>query len=132
MKKAVLEKLLNRLNSLKRDVETGVALDFGICWYINDINCSVEYTLEMRIIRNRLFAEWPKFSGAISHPVPGVRNLDPWESFSRLPRWSGEYGELRKDLLDFMISKLDYELNTSWLDKKKDKIVQWLFKGLLC
>lgn len=130
MNKAIVEKLLNGLKILKRDVEAGEALDFGICWYINGIHCSVEYTLEMRSIRNRLFTEWPKFSGVISYPVPGVQGLDPWESFSKLPRWSGEYGELRKDLLDFMISKLDYELNTSWINKKKDILINWI-KGIV-
>ena len=54
----------------------------------------------------RLFALWPKFSGCAVYPVPGSG-----AAFSLQPRlWSGEYGKLRKELLNFMIEQLEKEL----------------------
>ena len=57
----------------------------------------------------RLFRLWPKFSGCAVYPVPGSG-----AAFSRAVStkrlWSGEYGKLRKELLNFMIEQLEKEL----------------------
>lgn len=57
----------------------------------------------------RLFKLWPKFSGQSVFPVPGG-----FTAFCRAAgtkyMWSGEYGQLRKELLNFMIEQLEKEL----------------------
>lgn len=56
-----------------------------------------------------LFEQWPKFSGDLSFPVPdpddklGHSNVYHMGSDDYI-LWTGEYGNLRKELLDFLIS----------------------------
>lgn len=57
----------------------------------------------------RLFVLWPKFSGCIVYPVPGSVKAFSHAVSSR-SMWSGEYGKLRKELLNFMIEQLEKEL----------------------
>ena len=57
----------------------------------------------------RLFALWPKFSGCAVYPVPGS-GVAFSRAVSSKRLWSGEYGQLRKELLNFMIEQLEKEL----------------------
>lgn len=57
----------------------------------------------------RLFKLWPKFSGHSVYPVPGGYT-DFWRAAGTRRMWSGEYGNLRKELLNFMIEQLEKEL----------------------
>ena len=57
----------------------------------------------------RLFALWPKFSGCAVYPVPGS-GVAYSRAVSSRRLWSGEYGRLRKELLNFMIEQLEKEL----------------------
>lgn len=57
----------------------------------------------------RLFALWPKFSGCAVYPVPGS-GVAFSRAVSSKSLWSGEYGRLRKELLNFMIEQLEREL----------------------
>lgn len=57
----------------------------------------------------RLFKLWPKFSGYSGYPVPGGFTAF-WRAAGTKYMWSGEYGNLRKELLNFMIEQLEKEL----------------------
>lgn len=63
-----------------------------------------------------LFKKWSKYSGVPSYPVPSVTlGLTAYGQFSivaidRGSFWEGEYGELRKELLQFCIDTLTKEL----------------------
>ena len=57
----------------------------------------------------RLFALWPKFSGRLVYPIPGA-GATYWAAQAHRTMWSGEYGNLRKELLNFMIEQLEKEL----------------------
>ena len=61
-----------------------------------------------------LFKAWPKFSGTLNFPVP-----HPTEPFSAASayyfardKWEGEYGDLRRELLDHCINELEKELGS--------------------
>lgn len=58
------------------------------------------------------FEKWPKFSGDEEYPVPNPIGGCPrriyWDTGSM---WVGEYGRLRIELLDFLISELEKELS---------------------
>lgn len=46
---------------------------------------------------------WPHFSGDPYFPVPCPdRSLDPKEAYESENRWEGEYGALRRNLLEFV------------------------------
>lgn len=55
---------------------------------------------------------WVYFSGDHSFPIPSyIESLSPSDLFfSMEPRWSGEYGNLRRDLLDYLIKKARYRV----------------------
>lgn len=57
----------------------------------------------------RLFGLWPKFSGNSTFPVPGGEEAFRLAAGTKR-MWSGEYGQLRKELLNFMIEQLEKEL----------------------
>ncbi|ASD52153.1 hypothetical protein KNT64_gp201 [Pseudomonas phage PspYZU05] len=79
---------------------------------------SISYNLRLvdKIVMNELFTKWPKHSGNILFPVPPPHNntieesehpMGAYEAFSTCHLWEGEYGELRKELLDFCIGYLE-------------------------
>ena len=57
----------------------------------------------------RLFRLWPKYSVDIVYPVPGGHVAYRSAAGTKF-MWSGEYGKLRKELLNFMIEQLEKEL----------------------
>ena len=72
------------------------------CYYLGDATYG---HFELR----RLFRLWPKYSGDIVYPVPGGHEAF-WSAVRYETTWSGEYGKLRKELLNFMIEQLEKEL----------------------
>lgn len=66
---------------------------------------------------NELSKKWPKFSGIPSYPVPVPDSLKPHYAREGIPceaiydsqlnKWEGEYGELRRELLQFLIEELE-------------------------
>lgn len=78
--------------------------------YQRNISQELEDTLES------LFVKWPKYSGIPSYPIPsvtlGLTALAQFDTVAldRSSFWEGEYGELRKELLQFCIDTLTKEL----------------------
>lgn len=70
---------------------------------------------------NLLFKEaekWPHFSGDPMYPIPHPhkRDLYPIHAYEQAKnKWSGAYGALRYELLDFLISRLEYEVYNNML-----------------
>lgn len=67
-----------------------------------------------------MFRAWPKFSGDIDFPVPGgCREY----SRARINKtmWEGDYGELRMELLNFCIEKLQTELKQPTTSEEGDE-----------
>lgn len=60
----------------------------------------------MRAVAKR----WPKWSGDSVYPVPDSELLpdDAYQQYDE--KWQGEYGDLRRELLDFLIEELENEL----------------------
>ena len=92
---------------------------WGICGNLNNkINNRVgeseeryEIILNSWRILKQAFYTWPKFSGDVQFPIN-----DPCDEISAnhayvyLPKWEGEYGELRWELLDHVIDFLKKEI----------------------
>lgn len=78
---------------------------YGICnWlYENDVLVPLELT--------EAFTHWPRFSGNKAYPVPHSV-LTPEKAYysKKLPKWEGEYGEARKELLEFLIKYIEHKL----------------------
>lgn len=64
-----------------------------------------------------LFKKWSKYSGVPRYPIPSVTlELTAYGQFDivaidRGSFWEGEYGELRKELLQFCIEQLENDPN---------------------
>ncbi len=73
-----------------------------------------EVKCSLRAIRNILFKEWPKYSKDIEYPVPSdLIGYSPASAFwINMSKWDGTYGDLRKELLQFMIDSLRLALKT--------------------
>lgn len=57
------------------------------------------------------FEKWPKFSGEEEFPVPNPMGGCPRHTYwNTSSMWTGEYGRLRIELLDFLISELSEQL----------------------
>ena len=62
-----------------------------------------------RILR-RAFYTWPKFSGDADFPIDDPYEIETaYNAYVRLPKWIGEYGALRFELLDHIIDFLKKE-----------------------
>lgn len=92
--------LLERLRALRDDGPSLVRV--GIC---GNIGTRSERDAEQLAA---LFRSWPNFSGCPVYPVPGVAGMPPDEAFIRIHDvWEGEYGDLRRELLDHCIAELE-------------------------
>ena len=91
----------------------------GICDLISDMldYCEVPYEL-INLTTDRLadiFIDYPKYSGNKWYPISVPSTVTFTENykgerarwaFHNLPRWSGEYGKLRMEALDWLIDYL--------------------------
>jgi hypothetical protein len=61
---------------------------------------------------HQYFTTWEHYSGEIEFPVPStIEGVSPEAIYMQSNSvWEGEYGELRKDLLDHIINELIKEL----------------------
>lgn len=50
--------------------------------------------------------QWPKHSGVWSYPVPSPSG-SPQAGYRELPKWDGEYGALRMELVNWCIEQLE-------------------------
>lgn len=105
--------LLDALNTIKQN---------GPLWNAHGICDNITETSEFTLVTHdgcesielwkdtltKLKITWPKFSGNECFPVPSP---DPEEGSQQVymrtrDQWSGEYGALRYELLDFLIDEL--------------------------
>lgn len=90
----------------------------GICWNV-ECHCIskfgeggfTEALKGIRKIMHDVFHRFPKFSGDEVFPIPGGAN-EYYKAVGNNTLWdkSSEYGQLRWELLDFMIETLQIEL----------------------
>lgn len=65
-------------------------------------------TFELKRLFSEVFVKWEKYSGDLNFPVPDPNECKgPYKAFFTYPLWEGEYGDLRKELLDFAIGELE-------------------------
>lgn len=88
--------------------------EHGICDNLKESDQYIPVSIDGDLIElwwgtlTKLMTTWPKFSGNECYPVPSP---DPEEGSQQVymrthDEWSGEYGELRYELLDFLIEEL--------------------------
>lgn len=106
------EELLSILKELRNDVGVGEVDRYcSICEYVMSEGFW-GYSEIFKPILRKLGSEWEHFSGDVTYPVPdpdGVFNSQDIFEDIDVNMWEGEYGALRKDLLNFMISELEKE-----------------------
>ena len=93
--------------------------EYGICANLIDkVNSQVEESerYDSGQILKQAFCTWPKFSGDVNFPID-----DPYNKvsahrvyeYNELPKWTGEYGALRFELLDHVIDFLKKEIESA-------------------
>jgi hypothetical protein len=92
--------------------------DVGICSNLSDkVNSQIEESeerYESHQILEQAFCTWPKFSGDANFPINDPYNRDPaYRAYNYLPKWIGEYGALRFELLDHIIDCLKREIESA-------------------
>jgi hypothetical protein len=63
------------------------------------------------------YLTWPRYSGDSDYPVPSTEELTSaiemyWRS---LNKWEGKYGDLRRNLLDHLITEISKEVDSEGL-----------------
>lgn len=103
--------LLERLRTLRDD---GPEFCYaGICGNIGTVSGGDKEQLDV------LFRSWPKFSGSVVYPVPGVAGMTPGGAFAHIRDvWVGEYGDLRRELLDHCIAELEAQFPETPTDEE--------------
>ena len=80
-------------------------------YVINDDN---EITINPGEILKQAFYTWPKFSGDVDFPINNPYNeISAQRAYNYLPKWVGEYGELRFELLDHIINFIEKEIENA-------------------
>ena len=86
---------------------------YGICTNLsNKVNSQVEESerYDSHQILKQAFYTWPKFSGDVNYPINDPYNkVSAYRAYD-LPKWTGEYGALRFELLDHVIDFLKKEI----------------------
>lgn len=86
-------------------------LEYGICFNARELLIEAGYYSYENVLSD-LYSRWGKFSGDVSYPVPDPRGGDAGYVYKyTTDLWSGEYGALRYELLDFLINRLAKELS---------------------
>lgn len=100
--KMFLTVLLYRLTELRDKAKFRVQK--GMCNYLSHV--------QILYIRG-IFRKWPKFSGQINFPVPSpYKSVSHGAAYFKYNRWSkkSKYGQLRHELLDFVIATVEQRL----------------------
>ena len=83
---------------------------YGICSNLsNKVNSQVEESerYDSWQILKQAFYTWPKFSGDVNFPINDPNGIETaYNVYDQLPKWIGEYGALRFELLDHVIDCL--------------------------
>ena len=104
------------LKQLKQIKEFPI-VEKGICANLDNLNGGGVRFGEM----NKLFIGWPKHSGRDFHPVPDPRSKSKNSAKNIYDRtlnlWDGKYGDLRMELLDYMIQKVETKINEARIEQ---------------
>ena len=102
MKDIIIDALVDLYQNGPRDSS------LGICWHVCQ-PLGEEMHGKAVLAMKELFKRWP-FRSATSpttYPVPGPDGLDPVVAFTHADdMWSGEYGEKRWALAEFLLREL--------------------------
>lgn len=110
--------LLKVLLQLKQALEQGCHnKGQGICYHVSNIGTQHTEDDETLSRLKTLFldyaCDWPKHSGNYNYPVPTTgyySGVDPRTMYEQMHNvWAEEYGELRIELLDFVIGELNVQ-----------------------
>ena len=89
----------------------------GICSNLSDkVDSQVEESecYDSGQILEQAFYTWPKFSGDVQYPINDPYNeVSAHRAYGYLPKWTGEYGTLRFELLDHVIDCLKKEIESA-------------------
>lgn len=112
MRKQAEISLLQKLKTVRRNVKEeelrGQVVRQAICYRLIDLDLEPK---ELNILY-RLFTAWPKSTGDTAFPVPSPdpeRNRLTMYTYASAQGtiWTGEYGALRMELLEWMIAQLE-------------------------
>lgn len=88
----------------------GIDRKVGICGRLSDASHISQF-----------FKYWDHYSGDPYFPVPYTNNkVSSIRAYNEKPLWRGQYGELRKELLEFCIQKVTEELRFREEHQKSD------------
>ena len=89
-----IKKQIEKIKRANEVIQKTSYLKYGICY---------RYTGYAFIPTSQLATLWPKFSGSRMFPVPSpIRSRTAEWAYENLPKYTGEYGALRKELSQFM------------------------------
>ena len=95
--------------NMSRKVTNAMAVKFPE-YVINDD----EIIMNSPRILKQAFCTWPKFSGDVQFPINDPYNeVSAPRAYDYLPKWIGEYGALRFELLDHVIDCLKREIESA-------------------
>ena len=121
--KQMKQELLYILKQINPNFETSAhaCRNIGLCKYIEYSKpaCVARY---MQADMRHMFMEWPYYSGVGAYPIDlslkhTYNDLPPRDQYNTMADhgdtwvWNGEYNDLRRDLLKFLITRLESELN---------------------
>ena len=93
---------------------------WGICsnWQRMVPDCTQEQVALFRVLMRRACKGWKHYSGNEGYPIKFLEEPDEgwsqtnWHSgYHTLPKWSGEYGKLRYELVARLIAQLKREMS---------------------
>ena len=121
--------LLYILKQINPNFETSVHVcrNIGLCKYI-EYSHSTPVSRYMQAIMRQMFREWPYYSGVDEYPIDLSLNhpyndLSPRDQYNKMAYmgenwiWYIEYNDLRRELLKFLITRLESELKEVIDDK---------------
>lgn len=121
--KQMKQELLYILKQINPNFETSVHVcrNIGLCKYIEHSK-SPHVSHLLQTIMRQMFRKWPCYSGVEAHPIDlslshPYNDLSPRDQYKKMAYmgenwiWYKEYNDLRRDLLKFLITRLESDLN---------------------
>lgn len=129
----LLKRALNAVNTNTNHAYTGICDNVCIEIHKDANNNNVDIYARRGAIKllMTLMTQWPKYSGDAQYTVPGPKGEHPSTAYgNNINKWdrSTEYGQLRYELLDYLIDRVDdivkYHLIHISAVKLRDKILK--------
>lgn len=102
------ERIVLALRTLKKNRFDVTNEAPGVCGIVNALLTEMGHPdtrMYWRDVRDEAWKDWPHYSGHLYYPLKPITSDNPAQAYWFEPRWEGQMGAMRWDLVEHLIAK---------------------------